>query len=131
MKLLITFTLFTAGVAHAGSIPSIADCKVTDRSKIWTGTVKVENTRVTGKAARARAGLLLSMGAEIESTRDILGVNRYSTIELRTVLEKNGTDVDSCEGVYFAVKSETCTYDASQAACETFCKVEWLGEDCR
>lgn len=131
MKLLLVFTLLTIGAAQAGSIPSIADCKVTDRAKIWTGTVKVENTRVINQGARARASLLLTKGAEVETTKDILGIPRYETVELRTVLEKNGTNVDSCEGVYYAVKSEICTVDSNKSACETFCKIEWLGEDCR
>lgn len=131
MKAILALVLLTCGVAHATSIPSIKDCTVTDRSKIWTGTVNVENTKLTGEAALKRVRLLVSKGADIEVSKDILGVVRYSTVEMRTVLETNGTNVDSCEGVYYAVKSETCTYDSAKQACETFCKIEWLGEDCR
>lgn len=131
MKLLLTIALLTAGVAQAKSIPSLAECTVASRSTLWTGTTKVENTRITGQAAKNKAMKLSSAGASITPTVDVLGVTRFRTVELRTVLETNGTEVNSCEGVYYAVKSETCTADSAQTVCETFCKIEWLGEDCR
>lgn len=131
MKALLALVLLTCGVAQAKSIPSLDDCKVTDRSKIWTGNYTVENTRTTGKAAVKMANSLKAKKASVDSTSDVLGVKRFETIELETVLEANGTEVNSCEGVYYAVKAEVCTVDASQAACETICKIRWNGEDCR
>jgi hypothetical protein len=131
MKALLALVLLTCGIAQAKSIPSLDDCKVTDRSKVWTGNYTIENTRTTGKEASKLANSLKAKNASVEVTQDVLGVNRFQTIELQTVLEANGTEVNSCEGVYYAIKSEICTVDAVQAACETVCKITWNGEDCR
>jgi hypothetical protein len=131
MKALLALVLLTCGVAQAKSIPSLDDCKVTERSKIWTGNYTVDNTRTVGKVAAKLSNTLKAKRASVEVTSDVLGVKRFETVELETVLEANGTEVNSCEGVYYAIKSETCTVDASQAACETICKIKWNGEDCR
>lgn len=131
MKALLALALLTCGVAQAKSIPSISDCNVDSRSTISTGNYTVENTRITGKAALILSNTLKAKKASVTNTSDVLGVNRFQTVELQTVLDTNGTEVNSCEGVYSAIKASVCTVDASVAVCETICKITWNGEDCR
>lgn len=131
MKALLALVLFTCGVAQAKSIPSIEHCQVNERSTIFTGNYTVENTRISGKAAVILSNTLRAKKASVTNTSDVLGVNRFQTVELQTVLDTNGTEADSCEGVYSAIKANVCTVDASVAVCETICKIVWNGVDCR
>lgn len=131
MKAILALVLLTCGVAQAKSIPSLENCNVNERSTVSTGTYTVENTRITGKAAVRLSQTLKAKKASVTNTSDVLGVNRFQTIELQTVLDTNGTEVNSCEGVYSAIKANVCTVDASVAVCETICKIVWNGEDCR
>ena len=132
MKTLIASLLLATGTLHAASIPSIASCKLElYYSNPWKTTLNVENTRVSGKKAELLSNNLKATGASIKTHTDELGVKRYSTIEKRTVLESRGALEDSCEGIAYAMKVDTCTVDASNQTCETFCKFEWRGLDCR
>lgn len=131
MKALLALVLLTCGVAQAASIPSLADCNVADRSTVNTGTYSVANTRVSGKAALGLVNVLKSQNASVQSDLDILGVKRYETVSKNTLVDSNGLEVNSCEGVYYATVSNICTVAAEKAVCETFCKIEWRGEDCR
>lgn len=131
MKALIAVLLLTSVSAYAKSIPSIAECNVASRSTVNTGTYNIENTRISGKVALKKVNLLKAKKASVESELDILGVKRYETITKNKLLSSNGVEVNSCEGVYYATVADICTVASEKAVCETFCKIEWRGEDCR
>ncbi len=132
MKILIAAFFLTIGFAQAGTISSMDECKVSlYHSNPWKNTFTLENSRVSGKEARAQIRAIKNDGATVTATVDALGVRRYSTIEKRTVLSKEGSEEDACKGTTFALKVETCTMNPLQQVCETSCKFEWQGLDCR
>lgn len=131
MKALLVFIVLVSLSANAKSIPSLFECHVEVRSDIRTGTYNVENTRQTGIDARRTAKLLAASGARVEKNLDILGVKRYETIISNKVLSVNGSEINSCEGVYTASAKKICTVSSDKAVCETFCQIDWRGQDCR
>lgn len=132
MKLLlaILFSL-TASLSFAGTIESMDDCKVDlHLSNPWKNSYTLKNGRIIGMAALSKLSALKVTG-ESKITKDILGVERFLTVTKTTVLDTRGDDVNSCSGVTFANQVEICTTDASVSVCDTFCKFEWRGVDCR
>lgn len=132
MKILIAVMFLTIGFAEAGTIRSMNECNVAlYKSNPWKNTYTLENSRVNGKEARAQILAIKNDGGAVTATIDTLGVKRYSTVEKRTVLSKEGSEVDSCVGMTYAIKVETCTVNPLKQVCETSCKFEWRGLDCR
>lgn len=132
MKLLMAIALtLTVSVSFAATIESMKECTVDlYLSNPWKNSYILKNSRVSGTDALTRLSSVRT-GAKIEVEKDVLGVTRYTTVTKRTVLDSRGDDVNSCSGVSFANKVEVCTTDATTTVCETFCKFEWRGVDCR
>lgn len=132
MKILIAALFLTVGFAEAATIRSMNECTVDlYKSNPWKNVFTLENSRVTGKEARAQVRSIKNDGATVAVTVDTLGVKRYSTVEKRTILSKDGSETDECKGMTYALKVETCTVNALNQVCETYCKFEWRGLDCR
>lgn len=132
MKLLMVALFLTIGVAQAASIRSMNECTVElYKSNPWKNFLTLENSRISGKEARAQVHAMKDSGATIQVSVDSLGVNRFSTVEKRTVLSKAGSETDDCTGMTYALKVETCTVNPLKQVCETYCKFEWRGLDCR
>ena len=99
-----------------------------------TGTYPVAGSRLDPVASTVHAALLFRLGAEVRIENDELGVPRYRTILTRRVMEQTGDASDACVGITTATLVELCTTEVEsslEAACETFCQVDWQGQDCR
>lgn len=98
------------------------------------GFYPISLSRLSSSTAALRAASLLRLGAEVSITRDSLGVERYRTVTAKQQMEVSGDASDACTGLTTASLVEVCTTDLEGlliAACETFCQVEWQGQDCR
>lgn len=132
MKFLIAVMFLTIGFAQAGTIRSLNECNVAlYKSNPWKNSYTLENSRVNGKEARAQVRDIKNNGATVTASVDALGIKRYNTVVKRTVLSKEGSEEDSCVGMTYALKVETCTVNPLKQVCETSCKFEWKGLDCR
>lgn len=132
MKILIAALFMTISFAQAGTIRSMNECTVDlYRSNPWKNVLTLEDSRVSGKEARAQVRAIRNNGATVTAVKDTLGVRRYSTVEKRTILSKDGSETDECKGMTYALKVETCTVNPLNQVCETYCKFEWRGMDCR
>lgn len=131
MKAFLALIVLVSVSAQAKSIPSLSECHVEVRSDIRTGTFKVESSRLSGNEAVRAAKLLRASGARLEKNLDVLGVMRYETLTSNKTLSVNGTEINSCEGVYTATASKICTASSEKTICETFCHIDWRGQDCR
>lgn len=132
MKMLIAALFMTVGFAEAATIRSMNECTVAKyMASPWKNTFTLENSRVTGKEARAQVRTIRNDGATVTAAIDTLGVKRYSTVEKRTILSSEGSLEDECKGMTYALKVETCTVNPLNQVCETYCKFEWRGADCR
>lgn len=133
MKALLgLIVLASSSFAVADSIYNMDECNLALRkSNPWKNNYTLNGSRVTGKAAEAYSKMYLRSGATTETVKDVLGVTRYQVITLVTNLEADGSSVDSCEGISYANRVDICTIDQTAKVCETYCKLEWRGMDCR
>lgn len=132
MKLLLALTLaLTTTLSFAATISSMEDCNINfyylNGAK---NTYTLKDSRVSGQPASIRLSSVKKGGVS-QVEKDVLGVERYETITKTSLLEVRGEEVNSCEGVYYANKVDVCTTDSKNTVCETFCKFEWRGKDCR
>lgn len=132
MKLLMAIALtLTTTLSFAATIESMKECTVDlYLSNPWKNSYTLKDSRVSGKLALSKLSSVRT-GGILKVEKDVLGVERYTTVTKTTVLDTRGDDVNSCSGVYSANKVDVCTTDASATVCETFCKIEWRGVDCR
>jgi hypothetical protein len=132
MKLLLALALtLSTTLSFASTISSMSKCTIDlYLSNPWKSEYTLKDSRVSGQAALERLSST-RVNAKTDVEKDVLGVERYKTITKTTTLETRGDDVNSCSGVTSANKVEICTTDAAATVCETFCKFEWHGVDCR
>lgn len=131
MKLLL-ISLFMISFSHASTISSLDECTVAlYKSNPWKHSYVLKGSRLEGESARIEIRSLLSENASLRTVVDELGVKRYQVIQMKSVLDRKGNDIDSCEGVYSASRVNTCTVDAKLAVCEISCELKWQGMDCR
>lgn len=131
MKALLLFSLIYSSFAFGQTINSISECNVAlYKSQPDHNLYTLQGSRIEGEAAVLRARHLKDQGI-VKDVFDVLGIKRYEKTEHFTVIDSYGTDLNSCKGVYFALRVDTCTIDEMTQACEVFCKLEWRGVDCR
>lgn len=130
MKVLMAALVFGMVSAQASSIKSIDECSVKLARKYYR-SLKLENSRISGsEALNMTKSLMDKSETTVEVEKDVLGVQRYQVITHREVLESSG-DIEMCSGLYTAAKVDICTINNAQdAACETFCKIDWQGQNC-
>lgn len=130
MKAFLLFTIFFSSFVRAQTINSISECNVAlYKSQPDQTYYTLQGSRIEGEAAVTRAESLRSKGV-MKNVSDVLGIKRYEKTEHFKVLDSYGTDLNSCKGVYFALRVDTCTIDETTQVCEVFCKLEWRGVNC-
>ena len=131
MKALLLFSFIFSSFAFGQTINSISECNVAlYKSRPDQKYYTLQGSRIEGEAAVLRAESLKSRGI-VKDVFDVLGIRRYEKTEHFTVLDSFGNDLNSCKGVYFALRVDTCTIDETTQTCEVFCKLEWRGVNCR
>lgn len=121
-------------VANAATtIESIDQCTVAlYKSNPWQKSYVVEGSRKTGLGANRTVNQIRRNGATEVVNKDVLGIARYKTLTLRTILETEGNaKKDPCRGMISASEVTVCTADGNDSTCETRCDLNWIGNDCR
>jgi hypothetical protein len=131
MKALLLFLFIFSSSSFGQTINSMTECNVAlYKAQPQQNSYALEGSRIEGETAVLRAERLRTKGL-VKDVFDVLGIKRYEKTEHFTVIDSFGTDLNSCKGVYFALRVDTCTINDTTEACEIFCKLEWRGVDCR
>lgn len=121
-------------VANAAStIESIDQCNVAlYKSNPYQRSYVVEGSRKSGLGANRVVNQIRRNGATEVVNKDVLGIARYKTLTLKTILETEGNvKKDPCRGMISASEVTICTADGNDSTCEVRCDFDWIGNDCR
>lgn len=113
-------------------LKSIEECNLDLRKSSNAYEFVIDGSRLEGASAVKKVSSLKKMLASTsETVIDDLGVKRFEIINLKTLLETNGGDPQSCQGEVLISRQDICTQNALTSVCEVRCEVRWVGADCR